>query len=333
MRPLTAVEQQWLFTKAQLDSTPSREAGIPLADELKCRKVVIDYIESLALRAGLGQEDPENSRARGVMTTAAMLVHRFYMRRSVGDFKPKLMAPTLLFLASKIEEEALKLRHIVNACLAKWDPTAVPWLPDPDNKDNYPAQSREYQAWERDVLTAEELALDALCFDMSIEDPRTIVQQSLTGLPPAGDLTEQKTGATAYIVLYRSLFSPLCVLYHARVIAFGTVALVIALLDNVTLAQGLSAAAELGERFDLAVEYSEEGMIGEDAHLVQAFCQDFLEYCRMGLIDRALVDFVDTGTDSLVFPRRFALAHQNGRSDGQDGKPNGHAVENQGPPA
>jgi hypothetical protein len=129
------------------------------------------------------------------------------------------MAPTLLFLASKIEEEALKLRHIVNACLAKWDPTAVPWLPDPDNKDvrervwtarsrlipqNYPAQSREYQAWERDVLTAEELALDALCFDMSIEDPRTIVQQSLTGLPPAGDLTEQKTGATTYIVLYRS---------------------------------------------------------------------------------------------------------------------------------
>lgn len=104
------------------------------------------------------------------------------------------------------------------------------------------------------------------------------------------------------------LFSPLCVLYHARVIAFGTVALVIALLDNVTLAQGLSAAAELGERFDLAVEYSEEGMIGEDAHLVQgatpgftheavltiaAFCQDFLEYCRMGLIDRALVDLVD----------------------------------------
>ena len=58
MRPLTAVEQQWLFTKAQLDTTPSREAGITLADELNRRKEVIDYIESLALRAGLQVDSP-----------------------------------------------------------------------------------------------------------------------------------------------------------------------------------------------------------------------------------------------------------------------------------
>lgn len=33
----------------------------------------------------------------------------------------QLMAGTMLFLASKIEEEPLKLRYICNACLSKFD--------------------------------------------------------------------------------------------------------------------------------------------------------------------------------------------------------------------
>jgi hypothetical protein len=34
---------------------------------------------------------------------------------------PQLMAGTILFLASKIEEEPLKLRYICNACLERFD--------------------------------------------------------------------------------------------------------------------------------------------------------------------------------------------------------------------
>jgi len=45
------------------------------------------------------------------------------------------MAPTMLFLASKIEEEPLKLRYIVNTCLNKWVPGAALWEPDRGNKD------------------------------------------------------------------------------------------------------------------------------------------------------------------------------------------------------
>lgn len=39
------------------------------------------------------------------------------------------MAPTILFLASKIEESPLRLRHIVNATLAKFEPSAPLWEP------------------------------------------------------------------------------------------------------------------------------------------------------------------------------------------------------------
>lgn len=47
----------------------------------------------------------------------------------------QLIAPTILFLASKIEEEPIKLRHIVNNCLDKWDPAADKWIVDPNNKE------------------------------------------------------------------------------------------------------------------------------------------------------------------------------------------------------
>ena len=53
MRQLTAVEKQWLFEKSALDHTPSRQADISLVDELMRRKEAIEYMRSLALRAGL----------------------------------------------------------------------------------------------------------------------------------------------------------------------------------------------------------------------------------------------------------------------------------------
>jgi hypothetical protein len=78
---------------------------------------------------------------------ASTLVHRFYMRRSFNDFPDsvsrvpsrvvsdraltkQLMAGTILFLASKIEEEPLKLRYICNACLDRFhDSPGSGWHP------------------------------------------------------------------------------------------------------------------------------------------------------------------------------------------------------------
>lgn len=53
MRQLSAVEQQWLFKKSDLDRTPSRRAGISYEDELNRRRTTIEYIGSLGLRSGL----------------------------------------------------------------------------------------------------------------------------------------------------------------------------------------------------------------------------------------------------------------------------------------
>lgn len=109
MRPLRQEEQQWLFTPSMLDTTPSRTDGIPLDRELEGRRETILFMRSLWLRVaawvdtflsvGLfvltrnsirGDTDAESTAAKGPLTVGATLVHRFFMRRSLKDFEPKV---------------------------------------------------------------------------------------------------------------------------------------------------------------------------------------------------------------------------------------------------
>ena len=53
MRPLTIAESQWVFTRSDLDKTPSRDDGISFEEELKRRAKTIEHIRSIGLRAGL----------------------------------------------------------------------------------------------------------------------------------------------------------------------------------------------------------------------------------------------------------------------------------------
>jgi len=105
------------------------------------------------------------------------------------------VAASMLFMASKIEEEALKLRYIVNTCLAKWEHNAQPWEPHGDkavsSSSRWPSgpygsqlqqPSPEYQRWERNILSTEEIVLDALCFDLCVEQPWVILRRSIRGL-------------------------------------------------------------------------------------------------------------------------------------------------------
>lgn len=41
--------------------------------------------------------------------------------------------------------------------------------------------SPEYQRWERNILSTEEIVLDALCFDMSVEQPWVVLRRALSG--------------------------------------------------------------------------------------------------------------------------------------------------------
>lgn len=128
MRELNPVEKQWLFEPDTLNNLPSSIHGIPLEKELRKRRRTILSIRSLALRTGLQVPTPLSSRlltsgdrrlthsrcqsddvnskgARGVMTVAATLLHRFYMRRSFADFSEEVRSLPLPFGSCSIHVE------------------------------------------------------------------------------------------------------------------------------------------------------------------------------------------------------------------------------------
>ncbi|ORY33031.1 cyclin-like protein [Naematelia encephala] len=329
MRRLADVDQQWYFSRDALDHTPSRQDGMSLDVELQRRKEVIENIRSLAFRVKLADEeiDPTSIRARPVITSAATLVHRFYMRRSFADFEARLIAPTALFLASKIEDEQVKLRHIVNSCLDKWERGATPWHPE-DERSPYAQQSREHQRWERDIIAVEEIMLDTLCFDMSIPQSYSILREATLGLGEmaaetsaravAGGVTnghgkrksmidEQMVATTGWVIILQSHFPPLPVLCLPNVLAFTVFAFLVSLLDQISWSEALAAASELGDRFGLDVHFdAEQGAVGaNDLKLVQECRQLFIGYMT-SFIDASLMTVLPN--DSTVpshYTRRF----------------------------
>ncbi|KAL7421109.1 hypothetical protein Q5752_003993 [Cryptotrichosporon argae] len=312
MCPLRPQEQQWLFTPDELAHTPSRGDGFALADELARRKTAIDLVRSLWLRVN-GTDPPplKTAAAKGVITVAAVLIHRFYMRRSLADFPEELIATTMLFLASKIEEEPLRVRHIINHALDKFEPGAPMWMPSPDQ--NVPAPL-EYQRWERDVLAAEEAALEALCFDMSIEQPWTALRRAVRGMDrwwldplEAGGSGSVSGGGTdaagvkgkaraternvlegGWALLNETLNAPLAILHPAPVLALVTYVLVVSILDRLPFPSELTAASDIAWKFDLNPS---------DMTAVRDCVDRILGYADQGLIDRTFLANVVTAPD------------------------------------
>ncbi|WVQ92989.1 hypothetical protein IAU59_000052 [Kwoniella sp. CBS 9459] len=357
MRPLRPVEQQWIFAPSALDNTPSRDDGISLEDELQRRAQTINYMRSLALRANaiVKEHDAEAIHLRGTLIVGATLVHRFYMRRSLKDFSEKLIAATILFLAAKIEEEPLKLRHIVNVSIQKFEgPMVRGWEPDRNPNDQ---PSLEYRRWEKDILSLEEIVLEATCFDMAIEQPWVILRRATKGLDQSslslslpssghhevnepsssrsghaangngngyangrdkgkGKMTENMVVELGWTLLSESALSPLAILYPASIIAFTSFTLLISIIEQIPLSQGLSGAAEFGDRFGLDVVYTERGPIGADLTLISECLSQFVEYVNDGLIDKGISAYIlpEPSETTLGYRRRFGPAHTSAAS-------------------
>ncbi|WVR08849.1 hypothetical protein IAU60_005907 [Kwoniella sp. DSM 27419] len=330
MRSLRPVEQQWLFQPSTLLSTPSSQDGIPLTQELEKRRQVIGYMRSLALRVNhlqSGTYDTSAAHLRGSMITGATLVHRFYMRRSFKDFPEEVVAATILFLACKIEEEPLKLRHIVNCCIAKFDPNARGWHPDRDPQEQ---PSREYREWEKEILALEEIVLEATCFDMGIEQPWVVLARAVKGLdarlaqvnaasasasgsskegriqgqnghtPENGKgkgretISENLVVELGWTVLSESSITPLSVIYPTPVIAYVAFILVLAMILQIPLSNARASASELADRFGLGITWGDDGPGGQEADLdsVDACLSAVIGHINDGLIDQGIARYI-----------------------------------------
>lgn len=159
---LERAQSQWLFTPDELLLAPSLVEGMPVAQELSNRQKGVNFITQVGIMLKLPQL---------TLSTAAVYFHRFFMRHAmVQNNKPGLhhysVAATALFLATKVEENYRKMKELVVACcrVAQKQPNLV-----------VDEQSKEYWKWRDTILHNEDLLLEALCFDLQLEQPYRVL--------------------------------------------------------------------------------------------------------------------------------------------------------------
>lgn len=187
-------QSQWLFTPEELLRTPSLLDGMPVEQELANRQKGVNFITQVGIMLKLPQL---------TLATASVYLHRFFMRHAmVQNNKPGLhhysVAATAIFLATKVEENYRKMRELVVACcrVAQKQPNLV-----------VDEQSKEYWKWRDTILHNEDLLLEALCFDLQLEQPHRI----LLDLMRFHDIQENKQLRNAsWAFVNDSLITTLC---------------------------------------------------------------------------------------------------------------------------
>lgn len=157
---LAEQEAQWLFTQAELDNTPSVQDGMPLAQERDYRAKGINFI----LQVGIMLKLPQLT-----LSTAGVFFQRYLMRGSLRKERngiPRLhhfqAAAVALFLATKVEESCRKMKELITAfCrVAQKNPNLI-----------VDEQSKDFWKWRDCLLHNEDVLLEVLCFDLTVESP------------------------------------------------------------------------------------------------------------------------------------------------------------------
>lgn len=158
-RVLAEAEAQWLFDEDELARSPSIQDGMPAEKEKELRSKGINFIRQVGIMLKL----PELT-----LSTGAIFFNRYLMRNSLVD-RPGAKAlhhytlgATCLFLATKVEESCRKMKDIVIACcrVAQKNPALV-----------IDEQSKDFWKWRDTILLNEDVLLETLCFDLTIEPP------------------------------------------------------------------------------------------------------------------------------------------------------------------
>ena len=101
--------QQWLLDRQDL--IRERQGDLGILEETGYQKLMIfyaDFIQALGEALGVKQQ---------VVATSIVYFKRFYVRNSLKCIDPLLLAPTCIFLASKVEEYGVISNHrLIQTC-------------------------------------------------------------------------------------------------------------------------------------------------------------------------------------------------------------------------
>ena len=204
-RVLAEAEAQWIFTDAELANTPSIQDGMSQAEEKEVRAKGVNFI----LQVGIMLKLPQLT-----LSTAAIFFQRFLMRASLKKERngvPKLhhyqTAATAVFLATKVEESCRKMKELILAfCrVAQKNPNLI-----------IDEQSKVWWRWRDCILHNEDVLLETLCFDLTVESPH---RQLFEMLKWYGLEHNKRVRNAAWAFVTDSSNTELCLLCNSRTIA------------------------------------------------------------------------------------------------------------------
>uniref|UniRef100_A0A3Q2GQP6 Cyclin T2b n=1 Tax=Cyprinodon variegatus TaxID=28743 RepID=A0A3Q2GQP6_CYPVA len=175
---------KWLFTREQLENTPSRRCGIEADRELSYRQQAANLIQDIGQRLNVSQL---------IINTAIVYMHRFYMIHSFTKFHRNVsIRATTLFLAAKVEEQPRKLEHVIKIAHAFINPQD----PVPDTK------SSAFQLLAQELVALETIVLQTLGFEITVDHPHTDVVRCSQLVRASKDLAQ-----TSYFMATNRLLS------------------------------------------------------------------------------------------------------------------------------
>ncbi|XP_059184097.1 cyclin-T2-like isoform X1 [Centropristis striata] len=187
---------KWLFTREQLENTPSRRGGIEADRELSYRQQAANLIQDIGQRLNVSQL---------IINTAIVYMHRFYMIHSFSKFHRNVISQTTLFLAAKVEEQPRKLEHVIkiaHACINPQEPAL-------DTKSN------AFQQQTQELVALETIVLQTLGFEITVDHPHTDVVRCSQLVRASKDLAQ-----TSYFMATNSLhLTTFCLQYRPTVVA------------------------------------------------------------------------------------------------------------------
>lgn len=194
-------DNTWLFKLEEISgSTPSRRDGITYEQELVSRAKGVNFIIQVAAALQL---------PRMTVYTASVFLHRFYMRCSIKKYHYYDIGGACLFLATKVEESTRRAREVAIACtrVASKKPKMI-----------VTEETPELWKWRDRILFDEEVVLEMLCFDMSLESPYVELDKLASKL---GIAQEQAVLSSAKAFIDDSTRTPLSLVYATKHIVSG----------------------------------------------------------------------------------------------------------------
>ncbi|KAF9969733.1 hypothetical protein BGZ73_007768 [Actinomortierella ambigua] len=167
-----------------------------------------------------------SSSSSATATAAAVTNNQWLFRKEEMQRTPSLfdgdIGATCVYLASKTEESTRKFKDVIITCAQR---AAKKDTPIDD-------QSKEYRAWKETIMYMEEILLEVLCFDLSVEHPYALMLTLIDNHYTKDAHRARKLKQVSWAFINDSLRTTLCLVYPPKVVALAAIHLAGKYLDE-----------------------------------------------------------------------------------------------------